>query len=59
MKRSLLFGALCLTLVLKAGATYPAGETPPDFTCDDTDGVEWNLYEQRGQVVFINFGATW
>ena len=40
-------------------AVYAVGETPPDFTCDDTYGNSWNLYEQHGKVVMLNFGATW
>ncbi len=40
-------------------AVYAIGETPPDFTCDDTYGNSWNLNDQHGKVVMINFGATW
>lgn len=41
-----------------AGASYFVGDEPPDFTCDDTVGQPWTLYEQRGKVVLINFGQT-
>ena len=40
-------------------ATHAVGTTPPDFNCVDTDGNATTLYEQRGKVVLINFGATW
>jgi len=50
---------LALTIAAPALATYPVGETPPDFTCTDTAGNPWTLSEHRGQVVMINFGATW
>ncbi len=53
---SLLF---LLVTMLPLQAEYAVGETPPDFTCDDTYGNSWNLYEQRGKVVLLNFGATW
>jgi len=46
----------CATPVL---ATHAVGETPADFTCVDTAGAAWNLLEQRGKVVMVNFGATW
>jgi peroxiredoxin len=50
--------ALLLT-VLPASAAWLVGQTPTDFTCSDWNGGSWNLYEQRGKVVLINFGATW
>jgi peroxiredoxin len=30
-----------------------------DFTLNDLSGVSWNLKEQRGKVVVLNFWATW
>lgn len=56
---------LFLSLAALAGTAVPAlathavGSTPPDFTCTDVYGNTVNLYEQRGKVVLINFGATW
>lgn len=51
--------ALLLACALPVLATHAVGETPADFTCDDTAGTAWNLLEQRGKVVMVNFGATW
>jgi peroxiredoxin len=31
----------------------------PNFTLKDTKGKTWNLADLKGQVVFINFWATW
>ncbi len=35
------------------------GKPAPDFTLVDNKGKTWTLSELRGQVVFINFWATW
>jgi len=59
MKRLVALGVVGLGLALGAQAEYPIGAIPPDFTCTDWDGNTWNLYEQRGKVVLLNFGATW
>lgn len=50
---------LLLACAAPALAIHAVGETPADFTCDDTAGTAWNLLEQRGKVVMVNFGATW
>jgi len=50
---------LTVLLAAAARATFPVGAEPPDFTCTDTDGVDFTLSEHRGQVVMVNFGATW
>jgi peroxiredoxin len=39
-------------------AVVPAG-IAPDFTLRGTDGTNLRLHEQRGQVVLMNFWATW
>lgn len=53
--------ALATTVLLAATqavfAFYAIGDTPDDFTCTDWDGNDWNLDDQRGKVVFINFGS--
>jgi len=41
-----------------AGGTS-AGSTAPDFTLQDLDGRSVTLGELRGQVVLIDFWATW
>jgi len=36
-----------------------AGETAPDFTCQTLSGEEFSLSKEKGNVVLINFFATW
>jgi hypothetical protein len=57
MKKAVILGLLGCAVA--AQAQWAVGQTPSDFTCTDWDGGSWNLYEQRGKVVLINFGATW
>lgn len=35
------------------------GRPAPDFTLLDTKGRSWRLSDLRGNVVFVNFWATW
>ena len=35
------------------------GSLAPDFDLQDIDGNRWRLSDLEGQVVFINFWATW
>lgn len=35
------------------------GKTAPDFTLVDRQGKSWTLSQLKGQVVFVNFWATW
>jgi peroxiredoxin len=44
--------------VWPAQAIAPAG-VAPDFTLRSIDGKNLRLHEQRGQVVLVNFWATW
>jgi len=50
-------------LLAVAGAAAVAAVTPqsgaPDFTLPSLDGPNLRLREQRGQVVMINFWASW
>ena len=59
MKKLFIILALMTLSSAPALAVYAVGETPPDFTCDDTYGNSWNLNDQHGKVVLLNFGATW
>ena len=35
------------------------GQMAPDFTLKSTQGINLNLAEQRGQIIVINFWASW
>jgi peroxiredoxin len=52
----------CLPLLAGCGEgplVAEVGSPAPDFTLADTKGKIWRLSELKGQVVFINFWATW
>lgn len=51
----LFFGCSNEPTVPEAQIDQPA----PDFTLSDTKGHTWSLAKLRGQVVFVNFWATW
>jgi len=49
-----------LAALLLAGALATAQATPaPDFTLRTLEGPAMRLAEQRGQVVLVNFWASW
>ncbi|MBW2602529.1 MAG: redoxin domain-containing protein, partial [Deltaproteobacteria bacterium] len=55
---------ICLTLLLSTACGYlengpEVGKPAPDFTLVDRKGKTWNLAQLKGQVVFVNFWATW
>jgi peroxiredoxin len=54
---------LCLPLFIAACGEGPkvatVGEQAPDFSLVDRKGKIWTLSELKGQVVFVNFWATW
>jgi peroxiredoxin len=47
-----------MSISLKAAA-LDIGQLAPDFTLKSTQGENLNLTEQRGQIIVINFWASW
>ena len=62
-KLALLLLVFCIPTLLVSCGQAPkvatVGEIAPDFTLVDTYGKTWTLSELKGQVVFVNFWATW
>jgi peroxiredoxin len=54
-----LMGALLMTVASLAAAATAVGTSAPDFTLKTLAGGNMRLQEQRGQVVLVNFWATW
>ncbi|HLH21708.1 MAG TPA: TlpA disulfide reductase family protein [Chloroflexota bacterium] len=48
-----------LDSVLRASAAAQIGKPAPSFTLSDPNGVTYSLDDLRGQVVLVNFWATW
>lgn len=51
--------AICLTLLAAAALAAPSGEPAPAFSLPARGGGEISLEEWKGQVVLVNFWATW
>ena len=61
-KLSLLILSLYLMLLSGCGQApkvAEVGKLAPDFSLVDLQGKTWTLSELKGQVVFVNFWATW
>jgi peroxiredoxin len=62
-KLSLLLLLFCLPVFICACEQAPKmaeiGKRAPDFSLVDRTGKTWTLSELKGQVVFVNFWATW
>ena len=54
-----LIAPLLLALAGAAQAAVAPQATAPDFTLKSLEGRNLRLAEQRGQVVLVNFWATW
>ncbi len=52
-------GLLMLASASLANAVATVGAAAPDFTLRTLSGSNMRLQEQRGQVVLVNFWATW
>jgi cytochrome c biogenesis protein CcmG/thiol:disulfide interchange protein DsbE len=60
LRRTLLLGLLLAAALTPAMATEPrVGQPAPDFQLTLVDGSHVRLSELRGQVVVLNFWATW
>lgn len=57
LRRAFLAGAVAM-LAMPAGAVT-VQDTAPDFTLKSLEGANLRLEEYRGQVVLINFWASW
>ena len=55
----LLLGSACLLAAIPALATYQLGDTVDDFTLDGLFGTPTSLSDFAGDVVVLNFFATW
>lgn len=56
---SALLAGLLLMAGAPASATGPVNTPAPDFTLKATDGENLRFAEYRGQVVLVNFWASW
>lgn len=59
MKRYALVVTLALVAAAPAPAAYQIGDTVEDFTLPGLDGGDHSLSELRGEIVVLNFFATW
>lgn len=64
MRRSVLFAVFAFAITLGSGLFGPGvahalGELAPDFTLRDMDGKSVSLKGYAGNVVLVNFWATW
>jgi peroxiredoxin len=53
------FAALILTALPALAANQPGGKAAPDFALASRGGSQVKLSQFKGQVVMINFWATW
>ncbi|MDX2161880.1 MAG: TlpA disulfide reductase family protein [bacterium] len=53
------FALVILVALLRQSQTQPTSGQAPDFTITTFDGAPFNLAAQRGNVVVVNFWASW
>lgn len=46
-------------LVFSAQAQYAVGDTVSDFTLNNLNSTSVSLYNYTGEVILLNFFATW
>lgn len=59
MRRSILLAFFGLFLAFSPGIARALGELAPDFSLRDVDGRSLSLKSYAGNVVLVNFWATW
>ena len=59
IRPSALLSVLLLAAAVPASAAVPSGAPAPDFALPARSGGDMRLSELKGQVVMINFWATW
>lgn len=64
MKKIFILGLVILAASFMGGCgkkttVAEVGKPAPDFTLVDRKGKTWTLADLKGQVVFVNFWATW
>ncbi len=59
LRRTLLIGVALGACTGASAATLATGGPAPDFTLRTLSGSNLRLQEQRGNVVLVNFWATW
>jgi cytochrome oxidase Cu insertion factor (SCO1/SenC/PrrC family) len=46
-------------IINTASSQYAVGDTVIDFTLNDVDGNNISLFNNKGNLVLLNFFATW
>ncbi len=58
-KRLAISALMCLLLAAAAFGQKTPEKPLPNLSLDKINGQKWNLEENRGSVVLLNFWATW